>query len=87
MLKQKLHKAHGCDMMSMAMLKIFPAEISIPLSLIFQPCINTPKFPDSWKLGNAQPQKNDRQIQTNYRPISLLPLCRKILKNIIFDRV
>jgi hypothetical protein len=88
-LKQKLHKAHGCDKISMAMLKLCPAEVSIPLSLIFQRCINTGKFPDSWKLANVQPihKKNDRQIKTNYRPISLLPLCGKILEKIIFDQV
>ena len=54
-LKQKLHKAHGCDNISMAMLKLCPQEIAIPLSLIFQRCINTGKFPDSWKLANVQP--------------------------------
>ena len=54
-LKQKLHKAHGCDNISMAMLKLCPTEISIPLSIIFQHCINTGKFPDSWKLANVQP--------------------------------
>ena len=88
-LKQKLHKAHGCDKISMAMLKLCPAEVSIPLSMIFQRCINTGKFPDSWKLANVQPihKKNDRQIKTNYRPISLLPLCGKILEKIIFDQV
>ena len=74
-LKQKPHKAHGCDTISMAML--FPAEVAIPLSLIFQPCINTGKFPVSWKLANAKPihVKKERQIKTNYRHISLLPLC------------
>ena len=73
-LKQKLHKAHGCDNISMAMLKLCPAEIAIPLSLIFQRCMNTGKFPDSWKLANVQPihKKNDRQIKSNYRPSSLL---------------
>ena len=88
-LKQKLHKAHGCDNISMAMLKLCPAEIAIPLSLIFQRCMNTGKFPDSWKLANVQPihKKNDRQIKSNYRPISLLPLCGKILEKIIFDQV
>ena len=54
-LKQKLHKAHGCDNISMAMLKLCPEEIAIPLSLIFQRCINTGKFSDSWKLANVQP--------------------------------
>ena len=88
-LKQKLNKAHGCDNVSMAMLKLCPKEIAVPLSLIFQKCVDTGKFPDSWKLANVQPihKKNNRQVKSNYRPISLLPLCGKILEKIIFDQV
>ena len=88
-LKQNIHKAHGCDNISMAMLKLCPKEISLPLSLIFQKCIDTGKFPDCWKLANVQPvyKKNDRQLKSNYRPISLLPLCGKIFEKIIFDQV
>ena len=88
-LKQKLKKANGCDNISMAMLKLCPKEIAVPLSLIFQRCMNDGKFPDSWKLANVQPihKKNNRQIKSNYRPISLLPICGKILEKIIFDQV
>ena len=73
----------------MAMLKTCPSEIAIPLCMIFERCINSGKFPDSWKLANVQPihKKNDRQLKSNYRPISLLPLCGKILEKIIFDQV
>ena len=88
-LKQKHNKAHGCDNISMAMLKLCPKEIAFPLSLIFQKCIDTGAFPDSWKLANVQPiyKKNNRQIKSNYRPISLLPLCGKILEKVIFDQL
>ena len=57
--------------------------------MICQKCIDTGSFPDFWKLANVQPvhKKNDRQIKSNYRPISLLPLCGKILEKIIFDHV
>ena len=30
-------------------------------------------------------KKGDRQLKTNYRPISLLPICGKILEKIVFD--
>ena len=88
-LAQNPKKAHGCDKISMAMLKLVPNEISVPLSMIFKKSINTGKFPDTWKLANVQPiyKKKDRQIKSNYRPISLLPLCGKILEKIIFDQV
>ena len=51
--------------------------------------MRTGKFPDSWKYANVQPvhKKNNRQTKSNYRPISLLPICGKILEKIIFDQV
>ena len=87
--KQNSKKAHGCDNISVAMLQLCPTEISVPLSLIFQKCVTIGKFPDSWKFANVQPihKKNNRQIKSNYRPISLLPICGKILEKIIFDQV
>ena len=30
-------------------------------------------------------QKNSRQVKSNYRPISLLPICGKIFEKIVFD--
>ena len=47
------------------------------------------KFPDSWKYVNVVPihKKGDRQLKMNYRPISLLPICGKILGKIVFDQV
>ena len=79
-LKQNLRKAHGCDNVSMAMLKLCPNEIAVPLRLIFQKCIDIGKFPNSWKMANVQPihTKNDRQVKSNYQTISLLPICGKI---------
>ena len=32
-------------------------------------------------------QKNNRQIKSNYRPISLLPICGEIFEKIVFDQV
>lgn len=73
----------------LAMLKLCPTEIAVPLRMIFQKCIDTGSFPDFWKLANVQPvhKKNDRQKKSDYRPISLLPMCGKILEKIIFDHV
>ena len=82
-------KAHGYDQISVAMLQLCASEISIPLQLIFQKCINSGMFPEFWKYANVQPihKKGNRQLKTNYRPISLLPICGKILEKIIFDNV
>ena len=82
-------KAHGYDGISVSMLKIYAAEIAIPLQIIFLNCINSGIFPDCWKFANVQPiyKKNNRQMKYNYRPISLLPICGKILEKIVFDQV
>ena len=83
------HKAHGYDGMSLSMLKICATEIAVPLQIIFMNCINSAIFPDCWKFANVQPiyKKNNRQMKNNYRPISLLPICGKILEKIVFDQV
>ena len=83
------NKAHGYDGISVSMLKLCAVEVACPLQIIFQDCINFGIFPDCWKYANVQPihKKNNRQIISNYRPISLLPICSKILEKIVFDQV
>ena len=80
-------KAHGCDNISIAMLKLCPLEVSKPLFLIYQKCLLNGSFPSAWKLANVQPvyKKNSKQDKQNYRPISLLPVCGKIFEKIIYD--
>ena len=87
--KYNAKKAHGYDEISVAMLQLCAAEVAIPLGIIFRKCVTTGMFPDSWKYANVQPihKKGNRQLKSNYRPISLLPICGKILEKIIFDQV
>ena len=83
------NKANGYDGVSVPMLKLCATEVAIPLTIIFDECFRSPQFPDFWKYANVQPvhKKANRQIMSNYRPISLLPICRKILEKIVFDQV
>ena len=83
------NKSHGHDGVSVSMLKICAAEVALPLQLIFNVCISTGMFPDSWKYANIQPifKKENREIKSNYRQISLLPICGKILEKIVFDQL
>ena len=83
------NKAGGYDGISVGMLQLCASEVAIPLQIMFQKCIRTGNFPDSWKYANVQPihKKDNRQIKSNYRPISLLPICGKILEKIVFDEV
>jgi hypothetical protein len=80
-------KAHGCDNISISLLKLCSKEIAYPLKLIFSKCLASGVFPDSWKLANVQPvhKKDSRQKVSNYRPISLLPIFGKIFEKIMYD--
>ena len=80
------NKAHGADQVSIAMLKMCGNEILAPLKLIFERSISEGKFPSSWKMANVQPvhKKDSRQLKSNYRPISLLPIFSKLYEKYIF---
>ena len=47
------------------------------------------QYPSKWKLANVIPlfKKDDRQIKTNYRPVSLLPCLSKTCEKILFIRL
>ena len=83
------NKAHGCDNISIRMLKSCDTVIARPLKIIYEKCIETDRFPLLWKKANIVPahKKNSRQIMKNYRPILLLPICGKIFEKIIFDEI
>ena len=84
-----INKAHGHDDISVRMIKMCDESLVQPLSLIFRGCIDTGIYPDTWKKSNIVPvhKKGDKQIVNNYRPVSLLPICSKILEKIIFDSI
>ena len=71
------------------MMKICDQSIVKPLSIIYRNCLNTGTFPDIWKKSNIVPvhQKGDKQIVNNYRPVSLLPVCGKILERLVFNSI
>ena len=70
------------------MIKICDESLVQPLSLIFRGCIDTGVYPDTWKKSNiVQVQKGDKEIVNNYKSVSLLPICSKILEKKIFDSI
>ena len=71
------------------MLKLCDKSIIPPLSLLFQNCIDTRTFPDTWKKSNIVPvhKKGDKQIVDNYRSVSLLPILGKLFERIIFNSI
>ena len=71
------------------MIKICGKSVCKFLQLIFSQCIDTGSFPLEWKKANVVPvhKKSDKQCLKNYQPISLLPICRKILERLIFNEM
>ena len=80
------NKASGSDGISGHMLKLGDDSVVL-LKIIFDNILKSSVYPDSWKLANVTPiyKTNDTQLINNYRPISLLPICRKIFEKIIFN--
>ena len=74
--KLSSNKAHGCDNMSIRMLKICDTAIAEPLKLIYEKCLDTGRYPRLWKKAIIVPAHKKK----NYRPISLLPVCGKIFE-------
>ena len=82
-------KAHGPDFISGHMVKLCGQSLCIPLKIIFDNILETGIFPDQWKEANVTPvhKKNDKQIISNYRPISLLPILAKVFERIIYKNL
>ena len=84
-----VNKAHGCDDISICMIKICDQSIVKPLCIIYQNCLNTGFFPATWKKSNIVPvhKKGDKQIVNNCRPVSLLPVCGQILERLVLNSI
>ena len=82
-------KATGSDGISGQMLLLCDDSAILPLKIIFSNILSTSIYPDLWKIANVTPifKKGDKQLIKNYRPISLLPICDKILEKIIFNHL
>ena len=83
------NKVHCHDNISIRMLKVCGHSIYKPLEIIFNQCLETGVFPSEWKKGNIVPihKKGDKQTLKNYRPVSLLPICGKVLERLIFNEM
>ena len=83
------NKAHGHDGISIRMIQLSCQSIIKPLFLIYKNCIECSSFPVEWKKGCIIPihKKGDKQLVSNYRPISLLPIFSKIFERILFNNL
>jgi len=89
-IKSLKHKnSSGFDGISNNILKHCVNEISKPMTFIFNYSLMTEVFPDRFKYAFVLPihKKGDKSIKSNYRPITLLLSCSKILETIMFNRL
>ena len=70
-------------------MKVCGPPIYKSLQIIFNQCLETGVFPSEWKQSNIVPihKKGDKQMLQNYRPVSLLPICGKILERLMFKEM
>ena len=71
------------------MLKTIINEIVAPLVMLINQSMSQGQFPTMMKLAEVVPlfKSNDRSIETNYRPMSLLTTMSKILEKVVYTRV
>ena len=82
-------KSSGYDGISNVVLKDIAPIIIAPLTTIFNMSLTQGVFPDCMKLAEiiALYKSKDRELCSNYRPISLLITISKILEKIVYKRV
>ena len=81
------NKAHGWDEISIRMIKLSDVALVNPLRIIFSNCLRQGVFPKTWKCANVVPvhKKNEKNVKSNFRPISLLPIFGKVLEKLMYD--
>ena len=84
-----ISKACGCDGIGNKIIKICSAGLYQFFTKFINLSFALSQYPSKWKLANVIPlfKKDDRQIKTNYRPVSLLPCLSKTCEKILFIRL
>lgn len=79
----------GYDGLSTKLLKTIKGALLNPITIIINQMITTGIFPDKLKVAKVTPiyKKDDENVFTNYRPISLLPSISKIFEKVIFQQL
>ena len=82
-------KSAGLDGIPPFFLKSCAHTLAPLLLELFTHSLETCTVPSDWKLSVITPiyKKGDRSDPSNYRPVSLLPTCSKVLESIIDDHI
>ena len=74
------NKAHGCDDISIRMLKICDTVIARPLKIIYEKCIETDRFPLLWKKSQYCASTQEKQSPNHEKLPTYLAPPEKFLK-------
>lgn len=87
-LKSKSMSA-GHDELPTMLIKRTSNVISAPLTYIINSSLDTGKVPEQLKIAKVVPifKSGDPSLFSNYRPVSILPVCSKILEKVIYNRL
>ena len=82
------NKSPGHDNITNMVIKKVALEICKPLSMIFNCSFKTGVVPEQLKIAKVIPiyKKDNAEILSNYRPVSVLPCFSKILERLMFNR-
>ena len=80
-------KVHGCDSISIKMIKICSESLTAPLRIIFEQSVKEGRFSEIWKKANVVPvqRKEDKNLLKKYCPINLLPIFSKTFERVIYN--
>ena len=81
--------AMGPDDIFSVVLRSCAQSVCCQLTSLFNLSLSQGVVPDDWKISNVTPvyKSGDTALTSNYRPISLLLLCSKILERIIHNKL
>ena len=82
-------RSAGLDGIASSMLNIASPVIALPVRSIINLSISTCLLPSVWKKALVKPlhKGGSRDVLTNYRPISLLPVTSEVLEAVIRDQM
>lgn len=85
----KSKNSSGYDNISTKLIKECSHEFSFILSYLCNQSLISGTFPDWLKYAEVKPlyKKGDKEVPSNYRPISLLPAFSKIFEKVMFKRL
>ena len=87
--KIKTAKSFGTDCISSYFSKLALPFIENSLTLLFNSSMETSQFPDAWKIARIVSvfKDEDKEIKSNYRPISILPVTSRLCEKLIADQL